>query len=210
MKPQCFAIVLCLGAIVMGAEQDVSLNFDSLKVGTSTEGWKGGFYGKDGKPRWSVVSDAAAPSRPNILKQDGKATYNWLVKDGISMQDGSVRTSVRIDSGKEDPEAGVIWRFKDRKNYYYVRANALEKNVIFYRMFKGKKELVKTVDLPIGFGEWHELGAQFQGPSINIQFDGKTVLSVQDSKIPGAGGVGLFTMADTICGFDDFQAKAIK
>jgi hypothetical protein len=207
MKPQWFAVVLFLGANVMGAEQDVSLNFDSLKVGTSTEGWKSGFYGKDGKPHWSVVSDDAAPSRPNILKQDGKATYNWLVREGISIQDGSVKTRVRIDSGKEDPEAGVIWRFKDGKNYYYVRANALEKNVIFYRMFKGKKELVKTIDLPMDFREWHELGAQFQGTSVNILFDGKTVLSVQDSKISGAGGVGLFTMADTVCEFDDFKAK---
>jgi hypothetical protein len=210
MKPisLLFSVVLCHAALA--AENGTLLNFDSMTLGSTPEGWKSGYYGKDGKPRWAVTPDTSAPSKPNVLKQDGKATYNWLVKEGLSIENGKVQTQVRIDSGKEDPEAGVIWRFKDGKNYYYVRANALEKNITLYRMSQGKKEMIKTIDLPLDFGEWHSLGAQFKGATINVLFDGKTVLSVQDKKTQGTGLVGFFTMADTACTFDDFEATPSK
>ena len=47
-------------------------------------------------------------------------------------------------SGKKDQAAGLVWRYRDKDNYYIVRANALENNVVVYKVENGKRE-----DLPL-------------------------------------------------------------
>ena len=42
-------------------------------------------------------------------------------------------------SGSRDQGAGLVWRFRDANNYYIVRANALENNVVLYKMQDGKR-----------------------------------------------------------------------
>ena len=41
--------------------------------------------------------------------------------------------------GNEDQAGGMVWRFQDGDNYYVVRANALEDNVVLYKTEKGKR-----------------------------------------------------------------------
>ena len=50
------------------------MNFDDLKPGTLPPGWTATQTGK-GHAKWEVVTDESAPSKPNVLKQAGEATY---------------------------------------------------------------------------------------------------------------------------------------
>jgi hypothetical protein len=185
-------------------------NFDKFKAGQSLSSeWQGGFYGPKGDPVWKIETDKEAPSSPNVLKQSGNAVYNWIVRQGKSRENGFVEAKFRVASGKEDPEAGVIWRFIDGKNYYYVRANAIENNIIVYKMAVGKKVSLKSVDLSVG-NAWHTIHVGFNDSSIAVNFDGKDVLSLQDSTIIKPGRVGFFTTADTVALFDDFLADETK
>ena len=55
-----------------------TVNFDDAKVGELPSGWQAGVTGK-GTPKWAVVQDSTAPSKPNVLKQSGQGTYPWCV-----------------------------------------------------------------------------------------------------------------------------------
>jgi hypothetical protein len=40
---------------------------------------------------------------------------------------------------KAQEAAGIVWRYQDPDNYYIVRANALENNVVLYKVEGGKR-----------------------------------------------------------------------
>ena len=52
-------------------------------------------------------------------------------------------------AGKGDQAAGIAMRVIDPDNYYVVRANALEDNVRFYRMVKGKREQLEGANVKV-------------------------------------------------------------
>ena len=184
------------------------VNFDSSAVGALPDGWKAGVTGT-GTPRWSVERDATAPSAPNVLKQSGRGTLPWCVKDA-SFADGVVEVKMKPVSGREDQAGGVVWRWKDGDNYYVARANALENNVSLYYTERGSRKTIKYVDAPVAGNMWHTLRVEFSGTRIRVILDGVARIELDDSHIVGAGAVGVWTKADSVTLFDDFAYGAAK
>src|SRR5439155_18804048 len=129
--------LVLMSTISTGAAFADTVNFDNLKPGAPPPGWTATQTGK-GEAKWEVVADGSAPSKPNVLKQSGEATYPVCIKDDTSLKDGFVEVKFKPISGKEDQAGGVIWRCKDADNYYIARANALEENVSIYIIVNGK------------------------------------------------------------------------
>ena len=48
-------------------------------------------------------------------------------------------------AGSEDRAGGLVWRAKDANNYYVVRANALEDNVVLYKTVNGVRSSLDIV-----------------------------------------------------------------
>src|SRR5881394_3069338 len=114
-----------------GAAFAETINFDDATPGAAPPGWTATKTGQ-GEPKWTIEKDDTAPSKPNVLKQSGEATYPIALKNGTSLKDGFVEVKFKPVSGKEDQAAGLIWRARDSDNYYIARANALEDNVCIY------------------------------------------------------------------------------
>src|SRR5204863_5254294 len=110
-----------------------------------------------GDARWTVEADSTAPSKPNVLKQSGQATYPVCIKDDTSVRDGFVDVKFKSLSGKEDRAGGVIWRARDTNNYYVARANALEDNVTIYHTINGRRTEKKRANMKVTPNEWHDL-----------------------------------------------------
>ena len=115
-----------------------TINFDKGDVGKPPSGWTATQTGS-GQAKWAIVEDDTAPSKPNVLKQSGQATYPVCLKDDTSLKDGFVEVKFKALSGKEDQAGGVVWRAKDANNYYVARANALENNVTIYHTINGRR-----------------------------------------------------------------------
>jgi hypothetical protein len=184
------------------------VNFDSSGAGALPDGWKAGVTGS-GTPRWSVERDATAPSAPNVLKQSGRGTFPWCVKEA-SLADGVVEVKMKPVSGREDQAGGVVWRWKDGDNYYVARANALENNVSLYYTERGSRKTIRYVDAPVAANAWHTLRVEFAGTRIRVILDGVARIELDDSHITGAGAVGVWTKADSVTLFDDFAYGAAK
>ena len=180
------------------------INFDDVKPGDLPPGWLSGNTGT-GTPKWAVTADESAPSKPNVLKQSGEGIYLWCVKKDVSLTDGFVEVRFKPVSGKEDQAGGLVWRWKDNNNFYVARANALEDNVTIYNTIDGARRSFKNVEMKVALNEWHTLRVDFKAKHFRVTFDGKIVLDAVDEAIHGPGAVGVWTKADSVTLFDDFN-----
>jgi hypothetical protein len=194
-----------------------TVNFDDAPAGRPPAEWTLTMTGK-GEPKWIVEADATAPSKPNVLKQSGKATFPLAIKNGTNIRDGFVEVKFKPVSGSEDRAAGIIWRARDADNYYVVRANALEDNVVLYKTVKGVRTSLEIVGrkggygvgTPVPSGQWHTLRCDFAGSRFKVTYDGKLLFEVEDKTLTEAGMIGLWTKADSVTLFDDLAYGEIK
>ena len=180
-----------------------TINFDDAKIAEAPAGWIATKTGS-GNAKWTIEKDDTAPSKPNVLKQSGEATYPVCIKDDTSLKDGFVEVKFKPVAGKEDQAGGVIWRCADADNYYIARANALEDSVTIYHTIKGKRVSFKNTDTKVAPGVWHTLRVDFAGNKFTVTFDGKKVIAASDDSFADAGKVGVWTKADSVTLFDDF------
>ena len=194
---------LTLGIFATSSSSE-TVTFDTAETGKPPAGWTAGQTGS-GRPMWTVVADATAPSKPNVLKQSGTATYPVCIKDDTSIQNGFVEVKFKPVSGKEDQAGGVVWRGKDLNNYYVARANALEDNVTAYYTVNGRRTEKKRTDMKVSSNQWHTLRVDFEGAHFTVTFDGTKALEWDDETFKDAGKVGVWTKADSVTLFDDFS-----
>lgn len=209
MKFLPFLTLLTAAAMPAFAAGD---DFDKAQPGALPAGWTGTETG-GGNPKWTVEKDGAAPSKPNVLKQSGEAKYCVAVKNDTSLRDGHVEVKFKPISGQEDQAAGLVWRYRDRNNYYVVRANAIEANVVLYKTEGGKRSSLDIVGrkggygikAPVPKGEWSTMRVEFSGSKFTVKLNGKPLFEVEDSTFGDAGQVGVWTKADSVTLFDDFS-----
>ena len=148
-----------------------------------------------------------------MLKQSGEATFPVCIKDDTRLKNGFVEVRFKPVSGKEDQAGGVIWRVKDKDDYYVCRANALEGNVVLYKTVRGTRSVLEIVGRKGGYGvkewvapaQWHTLRVEFKDHHFKVIFDGKHLFDVEDNTFTDAGKVGVWTKADSVTLFDDFS-----
>jgi hypothetical protein len=210
-----FSFATCLLA---GTALAQTANFDAAEPGKAPPGWTAAITGK-GEPKWTVEKDDTAPSKPAVLKQSGEVpgpSFPLCIQDATALKDGFIEMKFKSVSGKGDQAAGVIWRCVDKDNYYICRPNALEDNVVLYKVEKGKRTALDIVGRKGGYGveakvapqTWHTLRVEFAGNRFKVIFNGKHLFDVEDSTFQEAGKVGLWTKADSVMLFDDFTCGA--
>ena len=185
-------------------------SFEADTVGATPRGWTSAKTGK-GEPRWTVEQDQTAPSRSKIVKQSGQADYPLLIKDGLDIKDGAVQMKFKAIAGAEDRAAGLIWRVRDPNNYYVVRANALEDNVVLYKTVGGVRSPLDIVGrrggygvgIPVPANTWLSLRVEFMGNRFRVIYGGHGVFEVEDATFSDAGKIGLWTKADSVTLFDE-------
>jgi hypothetical protein len=181
-----------------------TVNFDNFDTGAPPPGWTATQTGS-GEAKWTVERDDTAPSKPNVLKQSGRATYPICIKDDTNIKDGFVEVKFKPVSGKIDQAGGLIWRARDSNNYYIARANALEDNVTIYHTINGRRTEKKRTNTKVTSNQWHTLRVDFQGNHFKVTFDGKKALEWDDDTSKASGKVGVWSKADSVTLFDDFS-----
>ena len=188
---------------------DTTVSFEADAVGAGPKGWTVTKTGR-GDPKWTVEQEPTAPSRSKVVKQSGRADYPLLLKDGTDIKDGFIETKFKAIAGSQDRAGGLVWRARDANNYYVVRANALEDNVVLYKTVAGVRSPLDIVGRKGGYGiatpvppnVWHSLRLEFAGSRFRVVYNGQGLFEVEDSTFSGAGKVGLWTKADSVTLFD--------
>lgn len=191
--------------------------FDSEPAGGMPAKFHGSLTGGGALGKWHVTADPTAPSQPNTLAQTSpeKTSYRFplAIADEGSFKDLELSVRFKPISGSEDQAAGLVWRYKDADNYYIVRANALENNVVLYKVEGGKRTDLPLKDegrtygkrAPVPAQQWSDLRVLVSGHLFEIFLNGAKLYEVEDGTFPEAGKVGLWTKADSVTHFDDLR-----
>ncbi len=204
---KALSLTIMAMTIVTGLAMAETVNFDDMKPSAAPAGWTATQTGS-GTAKWAIEKDELAPSKPNVLKQSGQATFPVCFKNDTNIKDGFVEVKFKPVAGKEDQAGGVIWRVQDANNYYISRANALEDNVTIYHTINGKRVAFKNINTKVTSGVWHTLRVDFAGNKFTVTFDGNKVIDATDESFANAGKVGVWTKADSVTEFDNFTYGA--
>ena len=101
-------------------------------------------------------AEADAPSAPNALCQTAIAEFPAIALSGKVYTNLVMSARFKAISGKDDQAGGLIFRVQDANNYYILRANALEDNVILFRFAGGSRSSIKSGNAKVPSGQWHE------------------------------------------------------
>jgi hypothetical protein len=157
---------------------------------------------------WKVIT----ADGEKVLAQQAKnsnSTFNLVLATGTSAKDVDLSVRMKAVAGEIDQGGGLIWRAKDKGNYYLARFNPLEDNYRLYKVQDGKRVLLLNSDIKAAPG-WHTLRVTMKGDQIECFFDGKKHLEQKDSTFPGAGMIGLWSKADAQSHFDDLTLIDVK
>ncbi len=166
------------------------------------------------------MKDSQSPERGNVLAQTDPDPTDYRfpvsVLDGVSAKDVDLSVKFKPVSGRTDQAAGLVWRYRDADNYYIVRANALEHNVVLYKVQNGRRTDLplkgigrtygKKITVPSGV--WSTLRVVATGQVFEVYFNDEKLYEVEDTTFPDAGKVGVWTKADSVTYFDDLSVMA--
>ncbi len=194
-----------------------TINFDRAQTGSVPDGWTIAMTHQGGAPKWEVLKDGSAPSKPNVFAQISSdrtaGRFPLAIWDRASLKDGALSVKFKAMSGTVDQGAGLVWRYRDANNYYIVRANALEDNVVLYKVQNGERvSLAPKGAVSNAYGvkhkvpkqAWATLSVTFHGRVFTVRLDGEKMFDVEDTSFAGVGKTGLWTKADSVIYFDDF------
>lgn len=188
------------------------VDFTDDTVGQPPRGFEFGRTAGVGAPgRWLVQADGA---NKYLVQADPDATrsrFPVAVVAGLTAAAVDLSVRFRPVSGRIDQAAGLVWRYQDENNYYIVRANALEDNVVLYKVEKGRRTDLpvtgegrtygKKIEVPAG--QWSTLRVVAAGHRFDVYFNGAKLYEVEDRTFGAAGKVGVWTKADSVTQFDD-------
>jgi hypothetical protein len=212
-----FAAALAAGAIACAASAGLAqqgttmISIEKMDVGKAPADFEFARTGQGGPGQWVVVVDASATGGRAIEQTSTERTdyrFPLAIYTPVSTKNGAVTVRFKAVAGKGDQAAGIAMRVIDPDNYYVVRANALEDNIRFYRMVKGKREQLEGANVNVSGNEWHTLGLKAEGERFTVTYDGKQLFTTSDSTFKDAGRIALWTKADSVTRFDRIEITA--
>jgi hypothetical protein len=187
-------MVACMCVTVHGEVRKV--DFEQDTVGQPPKGFVFGHTRKVGTPgRWTVQQEGGGKYLAQLDPDRTGNRFPVAVLTDVSATDVDVSVRFRPVSGRVDQAAGLVWRYQNEDNYYIVRANALEDNVVLYKVQNGRR-----MDLPVkGEGrtygkpaevpaqQWSTLRVLATGPRFEVYFNGRKLYEVDDTTFTQSG-----------------------
>lgn len=196
----------------------VNFTFDNENLGETPKGWTKFFTGKTGeKPNWKIVDDHGQKVLAQLSEANPNYHFNGIVFNDFEAQNVELSVDMKGVKGEMDQGGGFVWRYTDADNYYVVRANPLEDNVVLYKVENGKRTDLPLVGKgrtygadvpPLGAG-WNTLKIRVVGELFTVFLNGNEIFKVKDITFKNRGKVGLWTKADAVTYFDNFSLRKI-
>src|SRR5215204_3390400 len=208
-------IVTVLAIGTQAASRKIDFNQDAIDQ--PPKGFEFGHTANRGRPgRWVVQAEGTNRFLAQTDADSTGSRFPVAVVSDVTTADVDLSVRFRPISGRGDQAAGLVWRYQNQDNYYIVRANALEDNVVLYKVQNGKR-----TDLPlknegrtygkktsVPSGQWSELRVVVTGNLFEVSLNGQKLFEVEDNTFTEAGKVGLWTKADSMTYFDDLRVTA--
>jgi hypothetical protein len=172
--------------------------------------------------RWEVATDDGN----HVLAQRAAnrvSVFNLTLVNDTSYKNVDLSVRMKAVAGENEGGGGLVWRVRDKDNYYMVRYNPLvarhnprPPSFCVYKVENGKltqldhanapaETINETLDGPPVRMVWHTLRITMNGNEIVGYLDGKRLLEAEDSTFSDVGMIGLWSKSDARSYFDDLS-----
>jgi hypothetical protein len=155
-----------------------------------------------------LLPDAPVPKKSVLAQLSRDITdehYPILVYTNETFGDFTFSTRLKCVSGRIEQMAGLVFRYQDEKNYYYVRASAKGSTFRFFKMVNGERSAPIGPEIEIPAGVWHTLSVECKGNKIRTLFNGQPIIPELTDNSFGFGRIGFWTKSDSVSYFTDAQ-----
>jgi len=137
------------------------------------------------------------------------AYYPFAVAGNVeNFTNGEIKVRFKSIAGRIDQGAGILFDLKPNGDYYALRANPLENNLVLWRYKQGRRSSVSWVrNVNTPSRRWHTLRLTVEDNLVKGYVNGRQYLSYHLPD-PVSGRVGLWTKADSVVYFDNYQVTA--
>jgi hypothetical protein len=192
------------------------INFDNAPVGKLPPEWTVPAT-PGAMARWEVRKDPTAPTPPYVLAQVSshpRDEFSLAILNSLSLRNGDISVRLKPVAGHEDQGAGLVFRYRDEKNYYLVRADSHDGEIAVYKVENGRCTPIRprgvspstfAIKHTIQPNTWNILKVSVRGNRFQVYVNHRRLLQADDSSFAGPGKVGLVTVADSVAYFDDFR-----
>jgi hypothetical protein len=214
VSPLGFLIALVGFSInTLGQSGAISVDISATEPGREPAEFTFWRTGEGENGQWTIIADPTAVSGRAIAQVSKDRTdyrFPLAVYKPYTGKDLQISVRFKPVAGAVDEAGGVAVRLLTPDDYYVARANALEDNVRFYRVVKGKRQQIAGANIKVSANTWHTLALRAEGDRFTVFYDGKELFSAQDRTFPDAGKVALWTKADSVTHFETISITPLK
>ena len=205
-------VLACLDAPGHAQTGATMIPIEKMAVGAPPAEFEFGRTGQGAPGQWVVVEDSTATASRAIEQSSTDRTdfrFPLAIYQPLTARNVEVTLRFKPLAGKVDRAGGIAVRVTSPNDYYLVRANALEDNVRFYRIVKGRREQLASANVKVASGQWHALGLKAENDRFTVTFNGKTLHSTNDRTFSAAGRIALWTKSDSVTRFDQISVQPL-
>ena len=150
-----------------------------------------------------VMNRLVGPALQDFL-DNVKAYYYFplAIARDVRLEAGKASVRMKCISGNIDRAGGLAFGLRNVGNYFVLRINALEDNIILFEYVNGERFSRVKIDHPIQSNTWYRISVEIKEGTVRGYLDDKAVVEYATDK-PLAGFIGLWTKADSVTWFDE-------
>lgn len=206
-------------ALLPALAAERTFDFGTSAPGQTPPGFRATAVGGCRPGAWKVVWQEAPPAlqpfnskaprvsrRAVLAHSSGGPTGNGfplLIFDLASYGNFKFASRFRIDGGRIDQTAGLVFHFQNESNFYLVRASSAVGRFQCFKVVNGQWKPPIGPAVNISTGMWHSLTVQFESTRILCALDGTNTIKLIDSLAIPPGKIGFCTGSDSAVCFAD-------
>lgn len=195
-----------------------TIHFDSYERGKLPPGWLELNVDNGYPANWQVLADLSAPSGMQVFAkmtfQPASSGLPKAIHQGPAFRDGSIEVQMKSLGSLADEVAGLVWRYRDEDDFYFLSVDATTGRVSVYRTQEGRRTSLGTVTAGNvlrsegpGSNGWNRLRVEFRGSHLAVQVNGAKLLDLDDSTPGWPGEAGVWAAGPALAAFDDFDVQ---
>ena len=139
------SVALIITALIVVHAETRTVDFSQDTAGQPPKGFEFAHTLGVGRPgNWVVQAEETNKFLVQTDRDSTRSRFPVAVLSDLSAADVDLSVRFKPVAGRVDQAAGLVWRYRNQDNYYIVRANALEDNVVLYKVEGGTR-----TDLPV-------------------------------------------------------------
>lgn len=123
--------------------------------------------------------------------------FPLIIAKESNMADGTAEVWVKPLAGVIDQAGGLAFAIRDWANYFVLRLNALENNVILFEFRNGKRFGLHSIETPVICDQWHHLRIEAEAQQIRAFLNDRQIMACQAERSL-TGYLGVWTKADSV------------